>query len=107
VLPSPAFVHFLQIRICVQHGLLRFHAAVFHKRRRNAKPLVSVQSADFHFAVCGNLFGDVLFLPGLKIQFPLKEVRRTERTHPRLVPVFRRDKIGAAFFQKIVNFLHE
>lgn len=91
-------IHLLQGWVSVQHGLSRFHLVIQSQFTGNANPLAVFHRADFRFRICQQLFRHVLDLARLYVEFPLENMSRVKRPHPRLVSFHSRQIINLCVF---------
>ena len=61
-------IHFLQTRICIQHGLSCFHTVILYQFAGNANPLAALKCTQFYFRIGMQLLGNILLLASLDVQ---------------------------------------
>ena len=71
------------------------------------EPALPVEGAQLHLGISQHLLGHVLGEAGLDIEPVLENVDGAEGAHPGLVAVHGGQIVSAAFFQKIIDLLHD
>ena len=99
-------VHPAQIRVRIQHRLLRFESVILDQLAGNADPRAFRECADLRLGICGKLMAGRLDLAGLDVEFSLKLIDRTERADSRLIALYRCQIVNLRLFQKIIYSFH-
>ena len=90
-------VHFLQLRVRVEHMLLRLESRFFGGDGDNSQPGRTVVRAYFNVGITVELTRDRLFSSGLKAQLPIENIDRAKRSDVRAhLGIYRRNIVDAA-----------